>query len=146
MKKRNKIILVAVFLIIATTLYAAGPGTADDPVVTKSYVDKVVNDLAQKLNLNGNADSGANTYQVVTVKPGQVILGKQGTEIIVRSGEGIVLSSAAGGLQDMTEGADIEGGNLAPRYHLLIVPKEDGRGIMATKELIVMVRGGHIIQ
>ncbi len=144
MKRKYMIILAAVFLIIATTIYAAGPGTADDPVVTKSYVDKVVSDLMQKLNINGDANT--NTYQVVTVKEGQVILGKQGTEIIVRSGEGIVLSSVAGGLQDMTEGTDVEGGKYAPRYHLLIVPKEDGRGIMATKELIVMVRGGHIIQ
>jgi hypothetical protein len=144
MKKKTKLILAALCLIIATTIYAAGPGTADDPVVTKSYVDKVINDLMKKLNVSDS--NSANTYQVVTVKQGEVILGKQGTEIIVRGGEGIVLSSAAGGLQDMTDGVDIEGGNIAPRYHLLIVPKEDGRGIMATKELIVMVRGGYIIQ
>ena len=100
--------------------------------------------LTQEINNMGKEESSS--YEVVTVPAGQSIVGKQGTEIIVRSGNGQVLASDGGGLQDMTEGTDLLGGSEIPKYHLVIIPREDGRGIYATKDLIVMVRGGYNIQ
>lgn len=138
--------IIGTFLLAVTTLYALdnGPGTSNDPLVTKSYVD---NKIAQLTGQDSKEqENSLGTYQVVTIEQGKAILGKQGTEIIVRGGEAVIIGSEAGGLQDMTDGVDIEEGTSAPRYHLLIVPKEDGRGLIATKPLIVMVRGGYSIQ
>jgi hypothetical protein len=168
MNKRVKIILV-VLLLAVTTLYAAdsGPGTSSDPLVTKSYVDQkiaqigsgsgVTSDVEQQLKIQQqlinslSAEISAlkqegSTYHVVSVPQGKIIFGKQGSEMIIRSGEAQVISSALAGLQDMTAGADINAGSIAPKYHLLIIPREDGRGLLATKTLTIMVRGGYVIQ
>ena len=147
-------------LVVGSSVYAAkgDAGSSNDPLVTKSYVDSKVTQLqktvevqasmidllTQEINNMGKEESSS--YEVVTVPAGQSIVGKQGTEIIVRSGNGQVLASDGGGLQDMTEGTDLLGGSEIPKYHLVIIPREDGRGIYATKDLIVMVRGGYNIQ
>ncbi|WP_069998804.1 hypothetical protein [Cellulosilyticum sp. I15G10I2] len=168
MKTKIKVILLTAVLAV-TTLYASdnGPGTSNDPLVTKSYVDKRIADLgaggstsndvnkqlqAQQLLINELSSQikllqqESNTYEVVSVPQGKSILGKQGSEIIIRAGEAKVIGSEAGGIQDMTAGVDVNANSIAPRYHLLIIPREDGRGLIATKDLTVMVRGGYTIQ
>ncbi len=155
MKKRTKLILAVMLLATISTVYAAqyGAGTSEDPVVTKSYVDQKMNELSQQISTlkrEQGSDQGTNAgsfvYEVMSLEPGQMLLGKQGTEIIMRSGEGIVVASSAGGIQDITAGADLANGKPVPKYHLLITPREDGRGIIATKQMYVMVRGGYVVQ
>lgn len=168
MNKKIKII-IAVGLLAVTTLYASdqGAGTSNDPLVTKSYVDKKIAEIAGGTSTSSNVTQQLqmqqelilalsqqieslqqtnNTYEVVFVPQGQLLLGKQGSEIIIRSGEAKVIGSVAGGIQDMTEGVDVNADKIAPKYHLLIVPREDGRGLIATKDLTVMVRGGYTLQ
>lgn len=168
MNKKQKALIAAV-LLTATTLYAAdarSAGTTEDPLVTKSYVDKILTGL----NVGGNTsqleakiaeqeqliialseeiqklkEGESSTYEVVLVEEGQTIYGHKGTEMIVRAGEGTIVASNAGGIQDVTAGSDINAGVVAPRYHLLITPRDDGRGLLATKKLTVMVRGGYSI-
>ncbi|MBS5315160.1 MAG: hypothetical protein KHY44_02095 [Clostridiales bacterium] len=161
MTKKVKLgMIMLATLVVGSSVYAAkgDAGSSNDPLVTKSYVDSKVTQLqktvevqasmidllTQEINNMGKEESSS--YEVVTVPAGQSIVGKQGTEIIVRSGNGQVLASDGGGLQDMTEGTDLLGGSEIPKYHLVIIPREDGRGIYATKDLIVMVRGGYNIQ
>lgn len=161
MTKKMKLgMIMLATLVVGSSVYAAkgNAGSSNDPLVTKSYVDSKVTQLqktvevqasmidllTQEINNMGKEESSS--YEVVTVPAGQSIVGKQGTEIIVRSGNGQVLASDGGGLQDMTEGTDLLGGSEIPKYHLVIIPREDGRGIYATKDLIVMVRGGYNIQ
>ncbi len=161
MTKKMKLgMIMLATLVVGSSVYAAkgDAGSSNDPLVTKSYVDSKVTQLqktvevqasmidllTQEINHMGKEESSS--YEVVTVPAGQSIVGKQGTEIIVRSGNGQVLASDGGGLQDMTEGTDLLGGSEIPKYHLVIIPREDGRGIYATKDLIVMVRGGYNIQ
>lgn len=173
MTKRMKLVgIILSILVVGTSVYAAKgePGSSNDPLVTKSYVDSKIAELANggssasmdKLEskieaqaqiievltqeMNGLKQQKNSSYEVVSVPAGKSITGAQGTEIIVRSGSGQVLASAGGGLQDMTEGTDLLAGSDVPRYHLVIVPREDGRGIYAAKDLIVMVRGGYNIQ
>ncbi len=149
------------------------PGSSADPVVTKSYVDKLIKGLqgssptdsaiedrlkAQE-EMIGILNSEVNrlkselaggtaeetTYTVVYADPGEKLIGKQGTEVILRAGEGSALEGALGGLQDVTGGTDITQG-LIPKNHLLIIPRDDGRGVLVTKRATFMVRGGYTIQ
>lgn len=167
MNKNFKMVLV-VALLSVTTLYAADSliGTDKDPVVTKSYVDKVIAGLSSSSNNNVQAelkeqekklkeltaeiealkDTSSSEFEIVTVGQGSTIYGKQGSEMIIRSGEGIIVASAAGGIQDVTDGVDLSSGIQAPNNNLLIIPREDGRGIEAARTMIVMVRGGYSLQ
>lgn len=170
MNKKLKMIL-AVVLLSGTSLYAADNllGTKADPIVTKSYVDMKI---AQIIKENGDAGNNTqliakveaqekqiaslidqiekieaqkSTFEIVDVPAGKTIYGKQGSEMIIRSGEGRIVASLAGGVQDVTDGVDLAGDVAAPKNNLLIVPREDGRGIAANKPMTIMVRGGYTI-
>lgn len=125
------------------------PGLADDPIVTKSYVDQKVSELVQaeiaKSGTGGTA-TPANKLEVVTVPLGKRIIVEDGGELIVRTGKAIAYSADANGLSDMTAGADIAPGKAVATNHLILFPR-GGRGVEVDPQqksgLIVLVRGGY---
>ncbi|MEC0206833.1 hypothetical protein P4H39_29925 [Paenibacillus lautus] len=134
------------------------PGTTDDPVVTKSYVDQ---QIQQALNGGGGSSNpttptnptqpsqGADEVKNVALKPGKILIADAGTEFIVRSGNAVIYTEVSSGVADLTDGKDLLNGETAPKNHLLSFPRE-GRGIQVkegqTSNLIVMVRGGYTIK
>ncbi|WP_312151115.1 hypothetical protein [Paenibacillus odorifer] len=143
------------------------PGTTDDPVVTKSYVDQQI----QKALSGGTVTTpvasatpapsattapvatpgqNSNTESVIVdVKPGQTLIASAGAEFIVRAGKAVIVSQDANGVADLTDGKDLTNGLAAPSNHLLSFPR-DGRGIAVqegqTLGLVVMVRGGYTLK
>lgn len=132
---------------------SAAPGSDQDPLVSKSYVDAALAQLRQEL-----ADAGSDTpaptpgdepddgteapaLQIVVVPAGKRLVGYEGSEFVLRSGNATIIASAAGGIPDLTAGQDLPQGQTAPRNHLLLIPRSDQRGIKASSQLIVMVRG-----
>ncbi|HHY16979.1 MAG TPA: hypothetical protein GX524_02785 [Firmicutes bacterium] len=104
------------------------PGSQEDPLVTRAYVDS-------KLKMT-----------VVDLSPGNTLIGYSGTEIILRAGKGTIVDSEMGGLCDLTQGVDLRNGSEAPKNHLLLVPRDDGRGIKAASQATVMVRGSFTVK
>lgn len=104
------------------------PGSEDDPLVTRAYVDA-------KLKMS-----------VIELAPGDILKGYSGTQIILRSGKAAVVDTELGGLCDSTQGVDLRNGDEVRANHLLLVPRDDGRGIKATSQVIVMVRGNFTIE
>lgn len=123
-------------LILALTVvaYAAGtgttgiPGDQSDPLVSKSYVDARI------------------SYIPLQLQAGQKLIGGEGTEIILRSGEAVAIDNGANGVSDLTDGKDLRSGNKISLNHLLMVPRADGRGLQATTEGWVMIRGNYTIE
>jgi len=137
--KLNKITLPVVVVLAAVLVLAlwgltafagtdADPGGSGDPLVTQSYVDQYVQ------------------WKVADLKTGQVLKGKAGTELLVRRGQAVVVDSAGNGIPDVTAGTDIAANDKVSLNHLLLIPREDGRGIKALGPSVVMYRGGAIIQ
>lgn len=121
----------------------AVPGSVEDPVVTKSYVDKL---LSQN---GGTSSSAANTaMQVVSVAAGKKLLAtEEGTEFIVRSGKAIAYSEDKDGISNLTSGTDLVNGKAVANNNLLLSPRA-GRGIttdssVSNNKLIVLVKGGY---
>ncbi|ETT67842.1 hypothetical protein MHI43_29850 [Paenibacillus sp. FSL H8-0457] len=149
-------IFVGSFLNFQVTGASTTPGTTDDPVVTKSYVDQ---QIQQALNGGGGGNTnptnptqpsqGADEVKNVALKPGKILIADAGTEFIVRSGNAVIYTEVASGVADLTDGKDLLNGETAPKNHLLSFPRE-GRGIQVkegqTSNLIVMVRGGYTIK
>jgi hypothetical protein len=104
------------------------PGSDADPLVTRSYVDQF------------------SSLLVLQLGPGQKLEGNGGTEIIVRSGTARAVASSQGGVCDLTGGKDLAQGERVPLNHLLILPRTDGRGIVADTALFIMVRGPYVIK
>ncbi|MGI6643902.1 MAG: hypothetical protein ACOX3V_07935 [Bacillota bacterium] len=110
------------------------PGSEQDPLVTKSYVDMRLAELS------------GSSLAVVEVPAGKALIGSAGTELILRAGTAKAIDSDMGGLSDVTDGADLREGHPIPRNHLLIIPRDDGRGILAVNAIIVLVRGSYAIR
>lgn len=128
---------------------ALTPGSVDDPVVTKSYVDEQVAKLGGGTP-GGETGAGSDTaLEVVTVPAGKTLMAGQGTEVIVRVGKAVAYSSDASGIADLTGGTDLTKGKAVPTNHLLLFPRE-GRGILPDPNqkngLTVLVKGSYTLQ
>lgn len=142
------------------------PGTADDPVVTKSYVDQQIQKAlsggvvttpiatatpspSKAPTATTSPTTSSNESVIVDVKPGQTLIASSGAEFIVRAGKAVIYSQDANGVADLTDGKDLANGVAAPTNHLLSFPR-DGRGITVqegqTLGLVVMVRGGYTLK
>ena len=153
MKSRIKKIalgLGAVTIMLGATVVFSEPGSEGDPLVTLSYVDKRIEQVKayidEKLLKGSNNDNTANNLEVVNLLQGQSIIGKAGTEMILRGGKAKVIAGELGGLSDVTDGKDLSMDNNVPANHLLIIPRDDGRGAYAAADAIFLIRGQYEIR
>lgn len=121
------------------------PGSAQDPVVTKSYVDSKLIELENKL-IGSGSQGTSNAYSPLQILQGKTLLGGVGTEIIFRSGEATAIDNGLNGISDITSGTDLRTGEPLTLNHLLVIPKEDGRGITATTDIWVLIKGKYTIR
>lgn len=147
MGKKAKISIGVFTLIFAgvlvTTTFAgtsSDPGSINDPLVTKSYVDEQI----AQISLGGGQ---ASTEVIVEVlNKGDILLAKSGSEFILRAGTAVAYGDGSNGIPNVTAGSDIKIGSTIPVNHQLIFPKDDGRGIkITTGPAYVMIRGGYQI-
>lgn len=139
---KRVIALVIIITILGLTVVVAAsdtPGSKEDPVVTKSYVD---NQIARLMGSGGSTE----TYKAIMLTEGQRLIGNEGTEVILRSGEATAIDNGANGVSDVTGAKDLMTGQNVAQNHLLLIPRSDGRGIQANTEIWVMVRGAYTIQ
>jgi hypothetical protein len=136
MNLRRTALIVVVATLFAGTSFWLGrvsaetgePGSAADPLVSKSYVESV------------------SRFQVVNVPAGARIEAEGGTEIVLRAGQARAIASVQGGILDATGGTDLAQGAAVTKNHLLVVPRTDGRGLQAVSDLVLMVRGAYQIK
>ncbi len=158
----KKILIITVVLIFAlTTVIFAAPGDTSDPIVVLSYLNDRLTSLVKdygledikdiknqigKLSENspstGTGGTGTSpTLEIVEINAGEKIIGGAGTELILRGGKATVVGSELGGLTNITLGKDFVSGMDVIANNLLIVPRDDGRGVYTNSYAIFMVRG-----
>lgn len=155
--KKNKrfrfgIVTMVCFVLCMFTVVLAEPGTEDDPLISKSYIEnQVIPRLEQFIEsriseIRSGGSAAADTFKVVEAQSGQEIICSAGTELILRMGKATIIATEKGGIADTTAGYDLANGTAMPSNHLLIVPVGDGRGIRATENVIVMIKGGYTVK
>lgn len=130
-------VAIAVFFGVLVTVNYAAPGDETDPVVTQSYLDNV---FTGKIKEWISGEKG-NTFQLVNMTEGKQIVCGAGTEMILRKGSGIIIATEKGGIANVSASVDLPSGTPVPANSHLIVPFDDGRGFVATADVIVMVKG-----
>jgi len=175
MQRMKKVIYIAglglaflaggfMFALGSTNWLSANPGGADDPLVTRSFVDARISEVMQLINAQGQqvnteiivneilADitgffGGAQgqNFTPVHVNAGQTILGGEGVEIIRRSGAALAHVPGSDGIVNATTGLDLDHGHPISANQLLIIPRQDGRGIRATQDSWFIIRGDFTI-
>lgn len=146
---KNKILffIQIVFTIISitvVTVLANQAGSSEDPLVAKSYVDEKINSLLETLNKSD--DLTVATYTPVYVEKNQIVFGDEGTEIILRSGSAKAVISGVDGLTNITTGQNILDGEKINTNNLIIVPRNDGRGIQAVENCWFLIKGNYSIE
>lgn len=157
MKKRlqNVAVLVVVALVFtAVGAYAASNyGSQSDPLITMSYVTKVLQPSME--SSFGNTVTTAMTqleqqfeseltgaFKTVSVESGKTMNCNAGCEILFRSGSAGVTGTS--GLLDVTSGSTVSAGQSMTQNHLYMTSAA-GSGFKATNTVTVLVRGTYTI-
>lgn len=158
MKIKNKLIIFTMAgIFVGTGLYMnlgditsfARAGSETDPLITLSYLEQRISEVKKYVDdkIGSLNNSNSNTLEVIELKNGQKIIGREGTEFILRSGKAAAKVSDLGGISDVTDGVDLKEGENIPRNHQLIIPRDDGRGLVIMQDsTFVLVRGEYIIE
>jgi len=148
-------IITLALITVGQMVYASTkePGSKEDPIVTMSFVELKLDqlkDYVDQKSFSSNQPQPNNpgesaTFEVVELKQGQSLIAGSGTEVILRSGEAVAIISPLGGLSDVTGAKDLKKDEKVPINHLLIIPRNDGRGVRALADCFLLVRGGYTI-
>ncbi len=111
-----------------------------EELVTDAFVSNVAEKVAEKVGSSGTSS----TFALVKLKSGQTLTAKVGCEALLRLGSATCVSSGTPGLIDMTTGGDLSGGKSLEKNHLYLCTV-DGRGIRATSDATLLVRGPYSI-
>ena len=151
---KNKLILTfSIAVMMAVTVFAAEPGSGSDPVVSQSYVDGKITELLTALEAGGtiNVSSGSKAdtsklkYIPVHVGVGQKLIGGEGTELILRVGRSFAVVPTES-LIDITTGTELKDKGELKKNHVVIVPRNDGRGVRVVEDAWFLVKGDYTIQ
>ncbi|HOQ36900.1 MAG TPA: hypothetical protein PLR73_04240 [Acetivibrio sp.] len=164
--KKSGILTLAIVLGIAVVhivqivnaASTAEPGSEDDPVVSQSYVDEQINSLKSSLDEMTKKYEEAQErlkeiesygkFVPLELNKGQVLIAGESAEIILRGGKALAIGGEGGGLSDITSGsgADVNTDQEVPLNHLLLISRNDGRGIKVVSEKAwVLVKGPYTI-
>lgn len=172
MKIKKRLVTIASFIIgiilivgiwaVAATNY----GSQSDPLITLSYItDVLTGQITNKVNAqidtkvtalkteletrltqlesaNGTGDSAE--FTVISLSSGQTLTGNIGTELMLRVGTAVCSAASSPGLIDSTSAEILENGGSMIKNHMYLITI-NGRGIKATADVMVLVRGQYTI-
>lgn len=145
--KLKKISIIAVVLVVCVIgIFKAGmivgaaessePGSVNDPLITKSYLDSYMSSLGIS---NGNAVSDG--YTKVVLSKGSTLIGHEGTEILLYSGSANSYVKGAD-IVNVTMGEAYSDGITLGKYCVYMCPDSEA-GIRATSDVVVYVKGSY---
>ena len=149
--KMNRMFLICAILtavILPVFAFAQEPGSAEDPLVSKSYVDAKIAEALAAAALPPQTQTPAaagGAFVPVSLAAGQIVIGGEGTEIILRSGRGAAYHSGADGVVNITDGAELFVGDAVEKNNLIIVPRADGRGVQVFEDSWLLIKGGYYV-
>ncbi len=154
--KKKLILVIATSSVLMIGQFVYGntkePGSNEDPLVTLSFVEQKIDQLKHYIDEQvlisdekPSIEVGA-SFEVIELKASSSLIGGQGTELILRAGKATVIDGSLGGISDISAAKDLEKNENVPANHLLIIPRDDGRGIKARTDIFVMVKGEYKIK
>lgn len=151
MRKRTRLLRLAAAAALCaalmTTAFAAEAGSAQDPLVTLSYLNEtfmnnIMARVDEKIAARGGQGIGgesAAVFTVVTLAGGQTLTGDIGCEVMLRVGTAVCVTPSAPGLIDETAGTTLNNGGALVQNHLYMMTIENRavRASAATTKLLV---------
>jgi hypothetical protein len=141
-KFSNKGIILFLMLLLLVSGLAFSSSVESDPLITLSYLEQRLEEFINEFNSSPKASS---QYVALEISANTQIKLGASSEIIVRGGSAFVISPYSYGLPDITSGIDVLNNQQIMLNHLLISPKDDGRGILFRSPGVIMIKGEYII-
>ena len=150
-KKRILVIALCILLVLAGAgVYAAtNYGSESDPLITRSYLDAVVQpklenefDAALEKAENALMETVPGEFTELQLRGGQTVLCAAGGELILRSGG----AKTEGSLSDTTAGTAVTGGSSAAANHLYLAAEADSGFTASSSGAVVLVSGSYTLQ
>lgn len=117
---KARLVIITIIILAAGAAWAQNPGTAGDPLVSKSYIDHFLR------------------FRSVVVPADSELKPEPGAMIVVRSGQ-LRLEAAKGrSVIDLTAGREISGSSDLPLNHLILIPDSGGYVLKARKLTMLM--------
>lgn len=173
---KSKFIKVTAIAIAAIAAFGVTVGatydSSEDPLITLSYLTKIFKtELLEELNsaiddeiarrmedldLSDYQPSSApattdtvasSAYEVVELSVGDALYAVSACDIMLRSGSAYCIApDASQGISDYTAGVEIYNYQYLTKNHMCLIPRGDGRGIIADSDsAFVMVKGEYTI-
>ena len=155
-KKKTAILIICLVLaaaLLSAAVYAAvSYGSQDDPLITKSYLDEVLQPQLEKefeaeLDAaleNVEIESGSD-FVVITLSSGQSVRCGVGCEVMLRIGSAKAQGADYPVLVDTTTGESVASGTAMKTNHLYMVTI-DGNGFTATAATTkLLIKGDYTI-
>lgn len=161
LKKIRKIrmLLIGTVILLFSSIVFSEPGSSKDPLVSMSYVDSKIEQLKAYIDKGlrelekeevGIPSSGNTDFNIINLKRGESIILGEGSELILRSGKALAISRIENGIDnglcDVTSGLDLTMDQKINENHLLISPRNDGRGVIAVTDTFFIVKGTYEIR
>ncbi len=119
--------------------YAAGNS---DIFTSEEFVNRVADKVAEKV---GNQAGTGSTFVRIELKAGQTLNMGIGCEVLLRTGSATCVSAGNPGLIDMSDSTELANGKALIKNHLYLCTFAEGRGIKATSNGFVFVRGSYTV-
>ena len=167
------IIITFVIAELSNAANTPAPGSNDDPLVTKSYVDGQISSLKSSIN-KANSQISSLEMQIASltqentnlktqiatlaakktnmqskyqaVKAGKTILLQEGGIVVLYTGTATSVGVAGSNLSDLTTGNVIKVNQSIAKRHLILSAVTDPRGIKAKTDIFVLISGNYKIK
>ena len=171
---KSKKLTVPAIVIAAAAAFgvttAAAYDSSEDPLVSLSYLTKIFKtELLEELNETIEAEIAyrmqnldvsqyqppkeepvqtvSSTYEVVELGWGDALYAASACDIMLRAGNAYCIApDPSQGISDYTSGTEIYNYEYLTKNHMCLIPRGDGRGIMAdSASVFVMVKGEYTV-
>ncbi len=124
---------------------------ASTAVSNSAFVSAVAQSVIDKMGTHTSPVSGAaisgDEWKVVKIASGKTVMLSLGSETVLRIGSGKCYCTGSGvGLVNLSNGSTLSNGGVVAANNLYLVTIEGGRGITATSDMTVLIKGGYSIQ
>lgn len=166
----------SVIAALAVTAFAASYDSSEDPLISLSYLTETfrpsiekdykeriaaLEEKIEQLSTGGStmettttttetntaSESAMPGYTVVELNYGDCLFASGACDIMLRAGSAFCIApDPTQGISDYTAGVELLNKDSLTKNHMCLIPRGDGRGIMATAQSVyVMVRGEYTI-
>lgn len=160
--------IVATVILCALGIAAMAYDSSADPVVSFSYltndfkreilreIDSRIENAMSKISTttppagdtpNTDTVAAPTGYVVIELTAGDAVYASDACDIMLRAGQAVCIAPDANqGIADYTDAVEIYNGQALTKNHMCLIPRGDGRGVLAVSESVfIMIRGDYSV-